>query len=311
MTETISNETRFLHAIEMGLGAWQFGDRVMWSFGQTHNESDIHAAFQTSLNEGIRFIDTAEVYGMGKSERFLGDMLKATDQPVLIASKFFPYPWRLHRWFMRYALKNSLARLGIECMDLYQIHWYSPIVPPEALMDWMADLVKEGLVRTVGVSNFNPSQTVRAYTTLARKGIPLAANQVEYHLLDRRIEKNGLLVRCKELVIRVIAYSPLAKGFLTGKYSAEKLPPGPRAMSAVGILPRIQSLLKLMTEIGQDHGGKSNAQVALNWCICKGTMPIPGAKNAEQAHQNAGALGWKLTPEQVAALDAASDEATK
>jgi aryl-alcohol dehydrogenase-like predicted oxidoreductase len=311
VTETISNETRFLHAIEMGLGSWQFGDRVFWSFGQTHNESDIHAAFQTSLSEGIRFIDTAEVYGMGKSERFLGEMLKAAEQPALIATKFFPYPWRVHRSFMNRAIRNSLERLGLERVDLYQVHWPNPIIPPETIMDWMADLVKEGLVRTVGVSNFNPSQTVRAYTTLARKGIPLAANQVEYHLLDRRIEKNGLLARCRELGIRVIAYSPLAKGFLTGKYSAEKLPPGPRAMSAGGILSGIHPLLKLMTEIGQDHGGKSNAQVALNWCICKGTLPIPGAKNAEQARQNAGALGWKLTPEQVAALDTASDAATK
>jgi aryl-alcohol dehydrogenase-like predicted oxidoreductase len=311
MTEIISNETRFLHAIEMGLGAWQFGDRVMWSFGQTHNENDIHAAFQTSLNEGVRFIDTAEVYGMGKSERFLGEMLKAAEQPALVATKFFPYPWRVHRWFMKTALKNSLERLGLERVDLYQIHWASPIVPPETLMDWMADLAKEGLIRTVGVSNFNPNQTVRAYTSLARKGIPLAANQVEYHLLNRTIEKNGLLARCQELGIRVIAYSPIAKGFLTGKYSAEKLPPGPRAVSAAGTLQRIQPLLKQMTEIGQDHGGKSNAQVALNWCICKGTLPIPGAKNAEQARQNAGALGWRLTPDQVAALDAASDEVTK
>ncbi len=311
MTETISNETRFLHAIEMGLGAWQFGDRVFWSYGQTHTEADIRAAFQTSLNEGIRFIDTAEIYGMGQSERFLGDMLKAADRPVLIATKFFPYPWRLHRWFMRYALKNSLERLGLERVDLYQVHWPTPLTSPETLMGWMAGLVKEGLVRTIGVSNFNSGQTLRAYTTLARKGIPLASNQVQFSLLDRAIEKNGLLARCQELGIRVIAYSPLAKGYLTGKYSAEKLPPGPRAATGVNLFPKINPLLKLMTEIGQDHGGKTNAQVSLNWCICKGTLPIPGAKNAEQAGQNAGAVGWKLTPEQIAALDQASDEVTK
>ncbi len=269
------------------------------------------AAFQASLDEGIRFIDTAEVYGMGKSERFLGEMLKNTEQPMLVATKFFPYPWRLHRWFMGNALKNSLERLGLERVDLYQIHWATPIIPPETLMDWMAEQVKEGLTRTVGVSNFNPNQTVRAYSSLARKGIPLASNQVQYNLIDRTIEKNGLLKRCTELGIRVIAYSPIAKGFLTGKYSADKLPPGPRAANAASILHRIQPLLKLMTKIGQDHGGKSNAQVALNWCICKGTLPIPGAKNAEQARQNAGALGWKLTPEEVAELDKVSDEVEK
>lgn len=308
MTETISSETRFLHAIEMGLGAWQFGDRVFWGFGQTHHEGDIHAAFETSLAAGIRFVDTAEVYGMGKSERFIGEMIQAANQPVLIATKFFPYPWRVHRWFMKQALKNSLERLGLERVDLYQIHWPTPLVPPETLMEWMADLVEEGLIRTAGVSNFNPTQTVRAYATLARRGIPLASNQVEYSLLNRTIEKNGLLARCKELGIRVIAYSPLAKGLLTGKYTPEKLPPGPRAVTAAATLARIQPLLRLMTRIGQDCGGKTPSQVALNWCICKGTMPIPGAKNAAQAQENAGALGWRLTPDQVAELDAASEE---
>jgi aryl-alcohol dehydrogenase-like predicted oxidoreductase len=283
----------------------------MWSYGQTHNEKDIRAAFDVSIGEGIRFIDTAEAYGMGKSESYLGEFLKTTDQPVLVASKFFPFPWRQTKASLLGALRHSLERLGLEQLDLYQIHWPSPVLSPERSMEWMAEAVKAGLTRTVGVSNFNPSQTLRAYTTLSRHGIPLASNQVEYHLLDRTIEKNGLLERCKELGIRVIAYSPLAKGYLTGKYSSQKLPPGPRAAMFGTALPKLQSLLKLMTEIGQDYGGKSNAQVALNWCICKGTMPIPGAKNAEQAQQNAGALGWKLTEEQVKALDGASDEVTK
>jgi aryl-alcohol dehydrogenase-like predicted oxidoreductase len=248
---------------------------------------------------------------MGKSETFLGEFLKTTEEPVLVASKFFPFPWRWTKASLKNALKRSLERLGLERLDLYQIHWPSPLTSPERSMEWMAEAVKEGLTRTVGASNFDPSQTVRAYTTLSRHGIPLASNQVEYHLLNRTIEKNGLLERCKELGIRVIAYSPIAKGLLTGKYTPEKLPPGPRAANAAATLTRIQPLLKLMTEIGQDHGGKSNAQVALNWCICKGTMPIPGAKNAAQAQQNAGALGWKLTEEQVMALDQASDEAGK
>ncbi|HPP63400.1 MAG TPA: aldo/keto reductase [Anaerolineales bacterium] len=311
MTDNISNETRFLHAVEMGLGAWQFGDRVVWGFGQTHNEDDIRAAFDVSIEAGIRFVDTAEIYGMGQSEQFLGGMLKDANEPVLVASKFFPFPWRVHKQFMKRALKNSLERLGVEQLDLYQIHWPHALVSPETLMEWMAELVKEGLTRTVGVSNFSPNQMVRAYTTLARKGIPLASNQVSFSLLDRRVEKNGLLARCRELGIRVIAYSPIAKGLLTGKYSAEKLPPGPRAVSAAAKLQNIQPLLKLMTKIGQDHGGKSNAQVALNWCICKGTLPIPGAKNAGQAQENAGALGWRLTPDEAAALDEASDEAVK
>ncbi|MEW6028874.1 MAG: aldo/keto reductase [Chloroflexota bacterium] len=308
MSDTISNEVRFLHAIELGVGAWQWGDRVLWQYGQNYNDEDVRAAFQVSIEEGIRFVDTAEVYGMGRSERLTGRFMKGTDQPVLVATKFFPMPWRWTKGSLIRALRHSLERLGLESVDLYQVHWPSPILPIESLMDWMAEAVKLGLTRTVGVSNFSPSQTLSAYSALARRGIPLAANQVEYHLLNRTIEKNGLLARCKELGIRVIAYSPLAKGLLTGKYSLEHLPPGPRGLTAASILGRIGPLLKAMTEIGQDHGGKTNAQVALNWLICKGTLPIPGPKNAMQAQQNAGGAGWRLTEAEVARLDAVSDE---
>ena len=95
MNDTVSSETRFLHAVEFGLGAWQWGDRLIWQYGQTHKDEDVRGAFQVSLEAGIRFVDTAEVYGSGRSERLLGQFLKETDQPVLIATKFFPFPWRL------------------------------------------------------------------------------------------------------------------------------------------------------------------------------------------------------------------------
>jgi aryl-alcohol dehydrogenase-like predicted oxidoreductase len=164
-----------------------------------------------------------------------------------------------------------------------------------------------GLTRSVGVSNYDKNQMQRAYTVLAKYEIPLASNQVEYSLLDRRIEKNGVLQRANELGVRIISYSPLAKGILTGKYSVNNPPPGVRGRQYSGILKGIQPLLKLMTEIGQDLGGKTPAQISLNWLICKGTMPIPGAKNARQAEMNAGALGWRLTEDQVKSLDSASD----
>lgn len=311
MNDTISNETRFLHALEFGLGTWQWGDRLIWQYGQTHKDEDIQEAFQVSLEAGIRFIDTAEVYGSGRSERLLGQFLKETDQPVLIATKFFPFPWRLRKKSLIQALRRSLDRIGVESVDLYQIHQpFSPI-PIETWMNAMAEAVAEGLTRTVGVSNYNKTQMLRAYSELARKDIPLAANQVTYSLLNRNIENEGLIARCKELGVRLIAYSPIEKGLLTGKYSAENPPPGLRGQRYASLLPKIGPLLKLMTEIGQEHGGKSKAQVALNWCICKETMPIPGAKNAEQAQENVGALGWSLTEEEVGKLDEASDAVLK
>ena len=304
----MDSSTRFLHAVEMGVGAWAWGDRIIWNYGGSYSDADVRSAFDTSLANGIRLVDTAEVYGRGRSEQLIGEFLKDTDVPVLLATKFMPYPWRIFRRSLLRSLRNSLARLDVESVDLYQIHWPIPIVSIEAWMGELATAVKEGLARTVGVSNYDENQMLQAYSALARHDVPLASNQVEYHLLDKRVEKNGLLDRCKELDVRLIAYSPLAMGLLTGKYSVDSPPPGMRGRRYGRILSKLPALLKLMTEIGQDHGGKSNAQVALNWVICKGAMPIPGAKNASQAEQNAGALGWKLSDEQVVALDEASDQ---
>ena len=302
-----SSETRFLHAIEMGLGAWQWGDRVVWQYGHGYGDTEVRQAFLASLNEGIRFVDTAEIYGNGRSERLLGQFLQGIDQPVLIATKFLPFPWRFGKGALPRALKGSLARLGVESVDLYQIHWPTPLMSIDTMMEGLADCVKSGLTRTVGVSNFGQSQTLAAYSALARHNLPLASNQVHYSLLNRTIEKNGLLARCHELAIRLIAYSPIEKGVLSGKYTVNSPPPGARARNYASLLPRIGPLLKLMTEIGQDHGGKSSVQIALNWVICKGALPIPGAKNAAQAQENAGALGWRLTENEMVALDDVSD----
>ena len=306
MTE-VSNETRFLHAIEMGLGAWQWGDRVIWGYGQTHTDKDIREAFKVSMSLGIRFVDTAEIYGSGYSERLLGQFLKEMDQPVLVATKFFPWPWRITKGFIPRALKGSLERMGLESVELYQIHWPALFISPETMMEGMVECVKRGWTRTVGVSNFGEKHMIRAYTTLARHGIPLASNQVHYSLLNREAEKNGTLARCKELGIRLIAYSPLEKGLLTGKYSSEKPPPGVRGSQYAELLKKIPPVIKLLQEIGLNHGDKTVSQVSLNWLICKGALPIPGAKNLQQAEQNAGGAGWKLTDEEVAKLDEATD----
>jgi len=306
MTE-ISSETRFLHAIEMGLGAWQWGDRVVWQYGHGYSEIQVREAFQVAIAEGIRFIDTAEIYGNGLSERLLGGFLQETNQPVLIATKFFPWPWRFTKGAIPKALKGSLSRLKVESIDLYQIHWPTPVMGTDRVMQGLAECVKSGLTRTVGVSNYGQSRLLAAYSSLSRHNVPLASNQVHYSLLNRAVEKDGTFARCKELGIRLIAYSPIEKGLLAGKYSPENPPPGSRARQYAGLLPKLPPLIKEMTLIGQDHGGKSNSQVALNWVICKGALPIPGAKNADQALENAGALGWRLTEDEVAKLDELSD----
>src|SRR5512140_945822 len=176
MDNSVSTETRFLHANQMGLGAWAWGDRVIWQYGRGYSLENVREAFLTSVAEGIRFIDTAEVYGSGRSERLLGQFIEETGQPVLVATKYFPMPWRLSANAFPKALKGSLTRLRLESVDLYQIHWPSPLMPVERAMEGMALCVEAGLTRTVGVSNFDKADMLRAYTTLARHNIPLAAN---------------------------------------------------------------------------------------------------------------------------------------
>ena len=293
----------------LGTGAWAWGDRLFWGFGRGYNESDVRGAFDASLSGGTNFFDTAEAYGQGRSERLLGGFIRASGAQVCVATKFFPYPWRLRRTTLLNALRISLERLGMPSVDLYQIHWPFPLLPVETWAEALADAVQAGLARAVGVSNYNEEQMRRAYGVLARRGVPLASNQVEYHLLNRKVELNGLLDACRKLNVTLIAYSPLAQGVLTGKYTPEKTPPGVRGRRYNRrYLERAQPLIRKMQDAGRAHGGKSASQVALNWLICKGTLPIPGAKNARQAQENAGALGWRLDEEEVASLDALSQQ---
>jgi aryl-alcohol dehydrogenase-like predicted oxidoreductase len=293
----------------LGLGAWAWGDRFYWSYGRGYSEPDVRAAFDLSVEAGINWVDTAEAYGSGRSERLLGRFVAETPAPVLIASKFMPYPWRLRKGALRNALQSSLERLGVERIDLYQIHWPFPPVPVETWADALADAVQDGLVQAVGVSNYNEDQMRRAYAVLTKRGIPLASNQVSYSLLDRKVERNGLLSTCQELKIALIAYSPLTQGVLTGKYTPERPLPGVRGRRYPrSLLEKATPLLRRMREIGQEHGGKTCSQVALNWLICKGTFPIPGAKNARQAQENAGAMGWRLSEAEIGDLDRLSDQ---
>ncbi len=292
----------------LGLGTWAWGDRLFWGYGRSHTDADLEAAFQAALEAGLTFFDTAEVYGNGRSERLLGRFAGAREgTPLQVATKFFPYPWRWRPRALRRALQGSLRRLGMQQVALYQIHW--PF-PPRAIDVWvraLGEVVQEGLALAAGVSNYDLSQTKRAQAILEDMGIPLASNQVAYSLLQRQPERNGLLAYCQEQGITLIAYSPLGMGLLTGKYTPDHPPPGVRGRRyGRAYLERIQPLLGLLREIGQGHGNKSPAQVALNWVICKGALPIPGVKNPAQVEVNAGALGWRLTPDEVAALDAAS-----
>lgn len=307
MPDTTSLGLNGPHIAPLGVGTWQWGDRLLWGYGRSYDRADLAGAFETALDSGVSLFDTAEVYGLGRSERLLGQFNRGAGGRALIATKFMPFPWRLRPGALRRALRGSLERLGLARVDLYQLHWPLPPLAVETWMAALADVVEDGLVGAVGVSNYDAEQTRRAHAALARRGVPLAANQVPYSLLQRQIERNGVLETCRQLGVTVIAYSPLAQGLLGGNYSAAHPPPGWRGRRFRQLGPaRIDALVGLLREIGRSHGSKTPSQVALNWLVSKGAVPIPGAKNAQQARDNAGALGWRLPQDEIGALDQAS-----
>ncbi len=307
--ENNAKEEWFLNSVEMGIGTWAWGDKLVWGYGNQYNAKDVEECFHAAIFNGITFFDTAEVYGQGKSEKFLGQLIPKVETQIRVASKIMPFPWRIGKYALRKALNGSLKRLGLKKIDLYQIHWPMPPISVENWMSQMSEAYQEGLISAAGVSNYNLEMTKRAADALQDKGIPLASNQVEYHLLERRIENNGLIEYCQANRIKIIAYSPLAMGVLSGKYTPDNPPKGTRAAQYNRqVLEKIQPLIKVMKSIGMDHEGKTASQVAINWTMAKGTLPIPGAKNVNQVEQNAGALGWKLTVEEVARLDELSDK---
>ncbi len=295
----------------MGLGTMQWGDIILTTKTDSPVDDRIRQISQVTLDAGLNFFDTAEIYGNGRSETHLGKCIKEFPNKIVVGTKFMPFPWRLTRGELRSALLNSLKRMGLNSVDLYQMHWPFPPVAIKAWMDAMSDVMADGLIRAIGVSNYSVAQTRMAFDALEKYHIPLATNQVKYNLLDRRPEKSGLADLCKSLNVSIIAYSPLEKGILTGKYTPNHLPGGLLSWRYnKSYMNKIEPLMDAIRDIGKAHGGMTSAKVALNWLICKGAIPIPGAKNLQQAEENTGGSGWKLNDDEVARLDRISDDVT-
>ncbi|MCX7595252.1 MAG: aldo/keto reductase [Fischerella sp.] len=291
------------------IGTWAWGDRLFWNYGQDYGQQELQAAFHAALEAGVAFFDTAEVYGFGLSEQLLGQFLQKTDQKVQIATKYGPFPWRVTAQSVADALTESLKRLQVQKVTLYQVHWpFTFLMSQETLMNALADEVEKGRIEAVGVSNYSAQQMQKAHQMLARRGVPLATNQVRYSLLTREIESNGILHTACELGVTILAYSPLAQGLLTGKYTTDsvKTPTGARKLdsrfSQEG-LQKIAPLISLLRKLGEKHG-RTPAQVALNWLIAQeNVIPIAGAKTAQHVRDNVGALGWRLADDEIAHLD--------
>lgn len=287
----------------LGVGAMSWGTSRALAYGGAESGQAEQEALVALLDAGITLVDTAEMY---RNEERVGELVRGHRQ-VVLATKYAPFPWR-RRGSVLAALDRSLHRLGVDHVDLYQVHMAPRAMSIRTLMRELATAHRDGRIRAIGVSNFDARLLRTAHAELAGLGIVLASNQMQYSLLYRKPEIDGVLDTCRELGVTLIAYMPLASGALTGKYTASHRPGGIRRVlpsfrrSTLDALPPV---IDLLTEIGAAHGA-GPPQVALRWLIQRGAVPIPGAKNAAQARANAGALTIALDDAEMDALDAAT-----
>jgi len=268
-----------IHVLPLGIGTnkWRRAD-----------PGAVSETYRAVHDAGLCMIDTAEIYF---SERVVGDCLRAGPTSAVMASKFLPFPGRTSPRRLMSALDGSLARLGLKTIDLYYVHYPLPLIDVGVFAEGLIEAVRSGKARAVGVANFNADQMRRIADHLARAGVPLAANQVNYSLLQRAAETNGVLDACRELDVALVAYFPLASGRLT--------------QSSDGISTK--ALLTCLDDIARMHNA-SISQVALNWLLTRDShvIPIPGATKPDHARANLDALGWRLSEAEFDAIDRAS-----
>jgi aryl-alcohol dehydrogenase-like predicted oxidoreductase len=301
----------------IGLGVMQFsgGSGIFGMVFPDLSQDEMNAIIKAALDGGINWFDTAEMYGRGNSERGLATALKTLgkrDDEVIVGTKWFPIfrtANNIHR-----TIDDRLRYLDGYTIDLYMVHQPWGFSSPEAEMNAMADLVEEGKIRSVGVSNFNVDQMRRAHDALAKRGLPLAVNQVQYSLLYRKIESNGVLETAKELGITIVAWSPLARGILSGRYHNDpdiyNQLPFARKMMMRDKIKDSSPIIDALNEISQKYDATA-AQVALNWLVnFHGEMvvAIPGASKVHQAEESAGVMKFKLSNDEMAQLDALSSD---
>ena len=296
----------------IGLGVMEMagGGGLIGSMFPVIPQEEKNAIIKAALDGGINWFDTAEMYGAGVSERSLAIGLKAagkSDKDVIVATKWQPFLRTARN--IPVSIADRLRFLDGYSIANYMVHQPYSFSSPEAEMNAMADLVEAGKIRSVGVSNFNPARMRRAHAALAKRGLPLAVNQMRYSLLSREIETNGVLETAKELGMTITAYTPLGRGLLSGKY--HKNPEllnrmkGVRKAMMQRNLERSRPLINVMDEMAARYG-VTIAQVALNWVINfngETVVTIPGATKVRQAEEAAGAMKFQLTKDEMARLD--------
>ncbi|TAN28776.1 MAG: aldo/keto reductase [Actinomycetota bacterium] len=288
----------------IGLGTWQFGSRE-WGYGREYTEKTAINLVHRALELGVNLIDTAEFYGFGKSETVVGNAISGLRDQVYIATKLFPI-FPVSSMVLARA-KASAARLQVDSIGLYQLHWPNPLVPIAETSKGLKELLDRGLAADAGVSNFSLNQWRRAEAAL---GKPIISNQVHFSLLSRGPEAE-LLPFAQANNRMIIAYSPLEQGVLSGKYNSANRPKGMRSARKLfypANLDRVRPLLDKMAQIAKGHGATSS-QIALAWLIAKPNVAaIPGAATLAQLESNVASAEIELSSAEIEILNEVSNQ---
>jgi aryl-alcohol dehydrogenase-like predicted oxidoreductase len=301
----------------IGLGCWQFSKRANMAgkFWPLLDDEVILDIIRISLEGGINWFDTAEVYGSGTSEKLLAKSLVSLGKKpgdLLIATKWWPMFRRASN--IAKTIDDRLACLHPFPIDLYQVHQPWGFSSEVKEMEAMAKLVQAKKIKHIGVSNFSASKMRRAWETLQKEGIQLVSNQVSYSLLNRKIEANGVMHAAQELGITIIAYSPLAQGMVTGKFHDN-----PELLKNIGFrkysslfkpqgMEKSRPVVELLKKLSLKYE-KTPSQIALNWLIQfhgDALVAIPGATKARHAEENTVAMKFRLSAEDMNLLDEGS-----
>jgi aryl-alcohol dehydrogenase-like predicted oxidoreductase len=290
---------------KIGLGTWQFGSRG-WGYGEPYAEQEARAIVTRALELGVTLFDTAEIYGRGRSERILGQAISGHRDQVFLATKIFPV-LPLPAVVQQRAVASA-NRLGVSRLDLYQVHQPNPVVPDSVTMRGMRALQRIGLVGEVGVSNYTLDRWKAAENAL---GSRVLSNQVQYNLIASG-PGTDLIPYAEQAGRVVIAYSPLAQGFLSGRYDPRTRPSNQVRSFNVLFLPvnldRAAGLFAVLREVADAHDA-TPAQIALAWTIrSPAVTAIPGASSVAQLESNVAAAEIDLTDDEWYALRAAADK---
>jgi aryl-alcohol dehydrogenase-like predicted oxidoreductase len=288
----------------VGLGTWQFGSPE-WGYGDAYAALEAEAIVHRALDLGVNLIDTAEAYGSGRSETIVGQAIAGRRDDAFVATKVWPVAPIAS--VVEHHGRRSAERMGLDAIDLYQVHWPNPLVPLGSTMKGMRRLLAAGVIRHVGVSNFSLSRWRAAERRL---GTPVLSNQVRYNLVNRKPERELLPYAAADDRL-IIAYSPLAQGLLGGRYDEHNRPSAAvrriNPLFSPENLRRATPLLQALREVAAAHDAVP-AQVALAWILRRpNTVVIPGARTVEQLESNVAAADLHLTDDEGDRLTEASD----